>query len=140
MIQIKRSELKQLAQGRLGDDSIKSQNKVLVMISTAMAARVSYTIVGDERKIDYQKQLELHDRLIEQDPPHSSPFEHCARAMSEKEYYSFIKGNFNQEIEIDVDGFIDISTHSNNSNSFGWCNNIKGFIPYRYMVDNNLKM
>ena len=63
MIQIKRSELKQLAQGRLGDDSIKSQNKVLVMISTAMAARVSYTIVGDERKIDYQKQFDLHDRL-----------------------------------------------------------------------------
>ena len=23
-------------------------------------------------------------------------------------------------------------------NGFGWCNNLKGFIPYRYMIDNNL--
>ena len=41
-----------------------------------------------------------------------------------------------QEMEIDFDGVIDISTHVNNSNSFGWCYNLKGFIPYRYMIDN----
>ena len=139
MLKIKRSELKQLAQNKLGDDSLESQNKVLVMISTSLAARTSYTVVGEEKEINYYKMIDLHDRLIAQNPPHSSPMEHCARAMSDNEYYSFIKGNFNQEIEIDADGFIDISTHSNNSNSFGWCNNFKGFVPYRYIVDNKVK-
>ena len=66
-----------------------------------------------------------------------SPFEHCARAMTVEEYSSFIKGSFIQETEIDADGFIDISTHINNSSSFGWCNNFKGFIPYRYIIENS---
>jgi len=58
---------------------------------------------------------------------HDSPLEHCARAMSDEEYESFIKGN------IDI-GF-DIPKEAQ-----GWCTNIKGFIPYRYMIDNNLNM
>ena len=36
--------------------------------------------------------IELHDRLLAQDPPHSSPMEHCARAMSDEEYASYYKG------------------------------------------------
>ena len=133
MIQIKRSELKQLAQNRLKDDSIESQNKILVMISTSLSARTSYTVVGEEKDIDYSKMIELHDRLIAQSPPHSSPLEHCARAMSNEEYVSFIKGNL--DAEIDTDGYIDISTHINNHNSFGWCRNFKGFIPYRHIIE-----
>ena len=120
MLQIKRSQLKQLAQNKLGNDSIESQNKVLVMISTSLAARTSYTIVGEEKEVDYQKMIELHDRLLTQDPPHSSPLEHCARAMSDIEYESFYKG------QVGLGG------------ESGWCNNLKGFIPYRYMIDNNL--
>lgn len=133
MIQIKRSELKQLAKSNLGSDSLESQNKVLVMISTALAARISYTVIGNEKIIDYQRQIDLHDRLIEQDPPHSSCLEHCNRAMTPYEYETFIKGvgdAYQGENGIE---FNDSSTH-------GWCNNIKGFIPYRYMIDNNLKM
>ena len=68
----------------------------------------------------------------------SSPLEHCARAMDNKEYSSFIKGNLDSEI--DEDGYIDISTHINNHNSFGWCNNLKGFIPYRYFIDNKIEI
>ena len=115
------------------------QNKV--KISVALAARTSYTIVGDEKEIDYQKMVDLHDRLLSQDPPHSSPLEHCARAMSDEEYYSFIKGKVKT-------GYIDESEHqiflSNKSHNWGdyselgWCNNLKGFIPYRYFIDNNL--
>ena len=110
-------------------------DSIRVKISTAMAAHTSYTTVGNEPVKSLEKWIEIHDKLMSYDPPHSSPMEHCARAMSDEEYYSFIKGNFNQEIEIDADGFIDISTHSNNSNSFGWCNNLKGFIPYRYLLE-----
>ena len=82
-----------------------------VKISTAMAARTSYTVVGDEKEIDYEKMIGLHDRLLAQDPPHSSPLEHCARAMSSQEYHIFFPK--------------------------GRCNNLKGFIPYRYMIDND---
>ena len=104
-----------------------------VKISTAMAAHTSYTIVGGEAVKSPEKWIELHDKLIAYDPPHSSPMEHCARAMSNEEYVSFIKGNL--DAEIDADGYIDISTHINNHNSFGWCRNFKGFIPYRHIIE-----
>ena len=117
-----------------GYDHISSIEETKVKISTAMAARESYTVVGSEKNIDYQKQIELHDRLISQEPPHSSPFEHCARAMSDEEYSSFHKGKLKT---IDNGNGV---LYQNENLTDGWCNNIKGFIPYRYMIDNNLKM
>lgn len=136
MLQIKRSELKQLAQNKLGNDSIESQNKILVMISTSLAARTSYTIVGEEKEVDYQKMIELHDRLLTQDPPHSSPLEHCARAMSDEEYECFLKGK--REINKNANHWSDVEYFYDYDKIFGWCNNLKGFIPYRYFIDNNL--
>lgn len=94
-----------------------------VKISTAMAARTSYTVVGDEKDMDYQKMIELHDRLIAQDPPHSSPLEHCARAMSEIEYTS-----------------CRTSKLAGKNGEYGWCGPYKGFMSYRYFIDNNLKV
>ena len=142
MIQIKRNELKQLAQNRLKDDSLESQNKILVMISTSLSARTSYTVVGDEKDIDYKKMIELHDRLLSQDPPHSSPLEHCARAMSDYEYDTFVKGKISDRRGVyDFQNPYDYSREEsikNRKNVGGWCNNLKGFIPYRYMIDNNL--
>ena len=93
-----------------------------VKISTAMAAHTSYTIVGGEAVKSYEKWIELHDKLIAQDPPHSSPLEHCARAMSEVEYTASKSTGYTRKGE----------------DQYGWCNNLKGFIPYRYMIDNNL--
>src|SRR5690606_22051140 len=63
-----------------------------VKISTAMAARVSYTTVGEEKEVSYEKLIELHDKLINQDPLHASPMEHCARVMSQEEYFRFVRG------------------------------------------------
>lgn len=104
----------------------KIQN-YLIKISTAMAAHTSYTIVGGEAIKSYDKWIELHDKLIAYDPPHSSPMEHCARAMSDKEFISFFKGELPHEnLELVYKG------------QHGWCNNLKGFIPYRYFIDNNL--
>lgn len=132
MLKIKRSELKKLAQDKLGDDSIESQNKVLVMISTSLAARTSYTVVGDEKEVDYEKMIGLHDRLIEM--RHDSPLEHCARAMTDSEYQSFIKGkltelnperDFNENIEIEE------PLHRDK----GWCRNFKGFLSYRSILE-----
>ena len=101
-----------------------------VKVSTAMAARTSYTVVGDEKEVDYQKMIELHDRLLSQDPPHSSPLEHCARAMSDEEYKVFIKGK----------NIGTIAPYLFDDTSKGWCNNLKGFIPYRYFIDNKIEI
>ena len=107
-----------ISHNRNDDNHIQT---LMVKISTAMAARTSYTVVGEEKGIDYEKMIELHDRLISQNPPHSSPMEHCARAMNSKEYYSHLKGEGNPEHE-DYKGF-------------GWCRNFKGFIPYRHIIE-----
>ena len=102
-----------------------------VKISVAMAARTSYTVVGEEKSVDYEALLNLHNRLLTQDPPHSSPLEHCAKAMHDWEYEEFVKGKG------------DLSDPDAMSFGFeekykGWCYNLKGFIPYRYLVDNKL--
>ena len=94
-----------------------------VKVSVAMAARTSYTVVGEEKALDYEAMIGLHDRLLAQDPPHSSPLEHCARAMTEIEYTAACSTGLSRKTP---DG----------KSMYGWCNNFKGFIPYRYMVDN----
>ena len=50
-----------------------------IKIATARCARVSY--LNFEGKDDYQADIKLYDRLLKEG--HMSPFEHCARAMSE---------------------------------------------------------
>lgn len=104
-------------------------NKDKVKISTAMGARTSYTIVGEEKEINPKTLIGLHDRLITQQPPHSSPMEHCCRAMNIDEYSDFVKGS--RTIR---------NSNLYNNPSSGWCTNIKGFIPYRYFLDNNLTL
>lgn len=111
-------------------NNITLSNEELVKITTAMAAHTSYTIVGGEAVKSYEKWIELYDKLIAYDPPHSSPMEHCARAMSNYEYQSFVKGYTLP---------IDDETNYRNTLSEGWCNNLKGFIPLRYFMDNSIK-
>ena len=118
-------------------DKIISNNDLLytdeiVKISTAMAARTSYTVVGEEKGIDYNKMIELHDRLLTQDPPHSSPMEHCAKAMTHLEHDSFFKGKLDH---IEVDDFENMQIEEPLFSEKGWCRNFKGFIPYRYLVE-----
>ena len=100
---------------------VENDSEDIVKISVSMAARASYTVVGTEKILTKEEHISLHDRLLTQDPPHSSPMEHCARAMNSKEYYSHLKGEGNPEHE-DYKGF-------------GWCRNFKGFIPYRHIIE-----
>lgn len=109
-----------------------------VAVSVAMAARTSYTVVGEEKAIKYEDLIALHDRLTSQDPPHSSPLEHCARVMSNEEHSTYFKG---------VIELIDVEDPEYNGGIYepkfsekGWCNNLKGFIPYRYFIDNSLPL
>ena len=71
-----------------------------------------------EGEINYKKDLGLHDKLFIN--KHESPFEHCTRAMSDDEYYKFFKG----EVK-------DPKSYSGN----GWCNNFRGWIQYRYLIE-----
>ena len=114
------------------DGDLDEQDRLFIIdkvkISTAMAAHTSYTIVGGEAVKSYKKWIELHDKLIASEPPHSSPMEHCARAMSDEEYKVFIKGK----------NIGTIAPYLFSYTSKGWCNNLKGFIPYRYLIDNQM--
>lgn len=113
-------------------EAIKLREQAKVKISVAMAARTSYTIVGDEKEIDYRKMIDLHDRLIAQNPPHSSPLEHCARAMSDEEYFTFRKGDISL-----TRAPIGTSFYLDNDHTSGWCNNFKGFVQYRHIIEND---
>jgi DNA-directed RNA polymerase subunit N (RpoN/RPB10) len=95
----------------------------MVKISTAMSARTSYTVVGDEKEFSYEKQIELHDRMANQVPFHASPFEHCARVMSLEEYHLYRKGILNMDILNDT------------GLTAGWCRNFRGFIQYREILE-----
>ncbi len=88
-------------------------------IATARAARISFTTLGDNPKIDYEADIRLHDRLLES--KHASPFEHCAKVMSDEEYQNFRKG---------------YTTTSFRGETRGWCNNYRSFIQYRYLIEN----
>lgn len=95
-----------------------------IKIATARCARLSYMTF--DGKIDYEKGIKLYDQLLES--KHYSPFEHCARAMTSYEYETFVKG----ELVLNHEGCL-LET---SSSLFGWCNNFKGFISYRYLIEN----
>jgi hypothetical protein len=118
-----------------------------VKISTARCARLSYMTFDGE--IDYEKDVKLHDQLLES--KHFSPFEHCARVMGEKEYYSFVKGTIPTQIDEygitnlemmpfssghPIVGFTGLNP--TNGDKYGWCNNFKGFVQYRYLIENGI--
>ena len=94
-----------------------------VKIATARCARLSYMTFDGE--IDYEKDINLHDHLLKSH--HMSPFEHCARVMTEEEYFNFYKGDYRYKY----------TDEEQYKKSFGWSNNFKGFISYRYLIENN---
>ena len=91
---------------------VENDSEDVVKISVSMAARTSYTVVGDEKEISKEKHIDLHDRLISQNPPHSSPLEHIAQVPTQYEYDMALKGE-----------------------EKGWFYNLKGFKSYRYIIE-----
>jgi hypothetical protein len=137
------SKPKQLQAGEwhipFGDEWYSASSSFNLKVSTARCARVSYTVVGEEGKEpNYDNDLKLHDKLLESG--HFSPFEHCAKVMSDEEYISFVKGKIDIE-EYIFDNEDDYPNYAHptgitiNNPNVGWCNNFKGFIPYRYLID-----
>jgi hypothetical protein len=118
-MKIKRSKLKELSIQFEGNDSLESQNRILIKIATARCARLSYMTFDGE--IDYEKDIKLHDHLLESG--HMSPFEHCARVMNEDEYESWYSGDGHNE------------RHTGKKDYHGWCKNFRGFIQYRELLE-----
>jgi len=106
------------------DDGSWTMNMAKVKVSTARCARLSY--VTHDGDIDYEKDIRLHDKLMNSN--HWSPFEHCARAMSDDEYRTYIRG----KCEVNPISEKVISPILNE----GWCRNFRGWIPYRALIDN----
>ena len=127
-------------------ESLKLSTDDQIKLSVGRAANTSYTVVGDEKELTLEHAIKIHDKCVEL--VHSSVFEHCARAMTNEEFVSFTKtihstsnkvektnqGGLRQG-EVLVNDFI-----VNREEHYGWCNNLKGFIPYRYFIDNNLTL
>ena len=109
-------DLKPLAIKYEGNDSFESLQKIALKISVAKCARLSYANHNGE--IDYEKDIKLHNQLLASH--HMSPFENVARVATDSEY---------KETYI----------HRNNNYEHGWFNNFRGFIPYRYLIENNKK-
>ena len=87
-----------------------------IKIATARCARLSY--MNFEGKIDYKKDIALHDQLLA--AKHASPFEHCCRVLTEEEYNTLGKMVLNPK-----NGYVFEN---------GWVDNFKGFISYRRIL------
>ena len=94
-------------------------NKSIIKISVARCARLSYmTFDGD---IDYEKDIKLHDQLLES--KHMSPFEHIARVPTDSEYQDNYKGS-GASFE-----------HNGKPHNQGWFDNFHGFQSYRNILE-----
>lgn len=72
-------------------ESLKSlYDSAKIRIATARCARISYQTLGDDPKIDYAADIRLHDTLYKSG--HFSPFEHCAKATDDSNWYGNFRG------------------------------------------------
>ena len=106
--------------------TIEYHNLRKVKIATARCAKLSYMTFDGE--IDYQKDIELHDRLLASH--HMSSFEHCARVMTDEEFETYIKGQL-----VFIDDIDDYQIEEPLYKFKGWCDNFKGFISYRHLIE-----
>lgn len=97
---------------------------IKLKISVARAARLSYQTLGDNPVIDYKKDLELYNTLV--NSGHYSPLEHIGRVMDDVEYETSIKG-ITSEWGYDEGGKVFDFPET----AKGWSNNFRGFVQYR---------
>lgn len=135
--------LNDLSENLVWDKAINSTGFIIesplinakLKIATARAARISFTTLGDNPKIDYEADIRLHDKLLES--KHLSCFEHCAKVMDTNEFVTFVKGQTDY-LEIDEPNAGEIVSYNkvwNHDKEAGWCNNFRGFINYRYLIE-----
>lgn len=93
-------------------------------ISSSCCAQVSF------RKLDdtLEKALMIYDRLVESEPVHASPFEHCAKPMAQpcNEHWHE-QGEWEEGV-----------THVDRKGYF-WSGNLRGFIQFRQLIPGNVR-
>lgn len=102
----------------------------VIKISVCLTAKVSYTKIGDENSITVEKAREMYERL--KNSGHFSCFGHIAQCMTDYEHETWIKG----KVEISEA----LNTLKVPNKSKGYCKNLKGFIPLRQFVEDNIKI
>jgi len=105
-------------------------SSVKVKLAVVNCARVSYTTIGEDKKQDYQKDLELFDKLLSS--KHFSPFEHCCKVMSKEEYNTNVKGYYPEYLDSTAFDSFSLDTEG----TLGWAHNLKGFMSYRFLLEN----
>ena len=102
----------------------------VIKISVCLTAKVSYTKIGDENSITVEKAREMYERL--KNSGHFSCFGHIAQCMTDYEHETWIKG----KVEISEA----LNTLKVPNKCKGYCKNVKGFIPLRQFVEDNIKI
>ena len=105
------------------EELVQESIKTRVKIATARCARISYETLGDNPEINYEKDIKLHDDLLVM--KHMSPFEHCAKAMTEEEYIGYRR----------EDSEYGHSIYPIQDKKYGWSRNLKGFKQYREIIE-----
>lgn len=143
-VQYKDAVFKELTKCKTTDDTQKLYYQMLMKISASMCAKLSYNTQEDEDTLE--KHLERANMLIEHKPRES--FSHQAVSMTYNDWHSFTKTRRVKK-ELYDDSKIDVHrvTFEGDENEYkgliqicekGWCNNLKGFIPYNYQNERGL--
>lgn len=95
------------------------------MISASCCAQVSY------RKSDgsLEKAAVVFDRLINSTPVHASPVEHIAAPITKESIERAMNPN------VDPEGITHVDI-----NGYPWSGNLKGWVQYRQLIENNAKV
>ena len=101
-----------------------------IILSCAMTARISYTKIGDENTLTIEKAREIYDKCVKQG--HFSVVSHCAKCMTEYEHETWIKGKVEISEELNV---LELDTEYQ-----GYCKILRGFIPLRQFVEDDIKI
>lgn len=82
------------------EEVMNHSDELLYKLSTARNARVSY-LTHDGSKPNIEKDITLHDQLVESLPPHMSPTEHIAFAVDNLDFHKNFQGwvQYRQEVE-----------------------------------------
>lgn len=104
------------------DENCESSLEDALAISSSCCAQVSYRLLDDS----IEKARKVYQRLVESEPVHASPFEHQVTPMKEPQ-------------QTDKYLWEDGMTHMDRDGNM-WSGNLKGWIQYRQLIPNNVKL
>lgn len=143
MDEVKVAELNHYDREQTIGNYSQEQTRIKLRLSTSMAARTSYTVVGDEKEITYKRLSEIHDEIKDAKPVHASPFEYCNRAMTSKEYLNYsqsyttcyLTDRVLKDAEAGKTTIEGIGEGQYKVKEYGHCRNLRGYIQYRHIIE-----